>query len=51
MAAAAEHSAPRLAACRKEFVEAPSLEEIIHYDQWARRFVAERVESRNPVAA
>ena len=36
---------------RREFVEAPSLEEIVHYDQWARRHVAEAVDSRNAVAA
>ncbi|GAB4820502.1 hypothetical protein N2152v2_007548 [Parachlorella kessleri] len=35
----------------REFVEAPSLEEIVHYDQWARRHVAEAVDSRNAVAA
>lgn len=31
------------AAHRKELVEAPSLEEIVSFDQWARRWVAERV--------
>lgn len=30
---------------RKDFVEAPSLEEIVEYDQWARRFVKEKVEA------
>ncbi|KAL4458026.1 hypothetical protein ABPG75_012891 [Micractinium tetrahymenae] len=33
------------------FVEAPSLEEIVHYDQWARRHVAERVGKGLAVAA
>ena len=33
------------------FVETPSLEEIVHYDQWARRYVAERVGSGLAVAA
>jgi 1-deoxy-D-xylulose-5-phosphate reductoisomerase len=30
---------------RAELVEAPSLEEIVHYDGWARRWVEERVTS------
>lgn len=30
---------------QKELVASPSLEEIVHYDQWARRWVAEYVES------
>jgi len=36
------------AACdahKNEFVEAPSLEEIVHFDQWARQFVKEKVEA------
>jgi hypothetical protein len=32
-------------------VEAPNLEEIVHYDQWARRFVADKVGSKSAVAA
>lgn len=36
---------------RAELVEAPSLEEIVHYDQWARRHVAERVAKGLAVAA
>ena len=36
---------------RAELVAAPSLEEIVAYDQWARRFVKERVESRSAGAA
>jgi hypothetical protein len=36
---------------RAEFVQAPSLEEIVHYDQWARRHVAERVNRGLAVAA
>jgi hypothetical protein len=39
-----------LPCCRKDFVEAPSLEEIIHYDQWARLHVKENVERRAAVA-
>lgn len=35
---------------QKELVGAPTLEEIVHYDQWARRYVAERV-SKEAVAA
>ena len=30
---------------RKEFVAAPSLEEIVHFDQWARQVVKESVEA------
>ena len=36
---------------RAELVEAPNLEEIVHYDQWARRFVADKVGSKSAVAA
>lgn len=42
------------AACeahRKEFVEAPSLEEIVHYDQWAREHVKQQVSKTSAVAA
>eukprot|EP00887_Chlorella_sp_A99_P001504 scaffold8.g1504.t1 len=42
------------AACdahRPEMVEAPSLEEIVHYDGWARRFVADLVARESGVAA
>jgi 1-deoxy-D-xylulose-5-phosphate reductoisomerase len=44
------------AACeehRRELVGAPSLEEIVHYDEWARRFVREAVAAgaRSAVAA
>lgn len=42
------------AACeahRAELVEAPSLEEIVHYDQWARDFVKQQVLGRSTVAA
>lgn len=28
-----------------ELIASPSLEEIVHYDQWARRWVKEHVES------
>uniref|UniRef100_A0A1D2AF33 1-deoxy-D-xylulose-5-phosphate reductoisomerase n=1 Tax=Auxenochlorella protothecoides TaxID=3075 RepID=A0A1D2AF33_AUXPR len=41
------------AACeahRVELVERPSLEEIVHYDQWARRHVRESVAKRAPAA-
>lgn len=27
---------------RNDFVQAPSLEEIVEYDQWARRWVADK---------
>jgi hypothetical protein len=37
-------SAP-LCAPQKELVASPSLEEIVHYDAWARRWVAEKVAS------
>lgn len=30
---------------KSELVAYPSLEEIVHYDQWARRWVKEKVES------
>lgn len=42
------------AACdahQKELVERPSLEEIVHYDAWARRHVAEAHGSRQAVLA
>lgn len=42
------------AACeahKADFVEAPSLEEIVHYDQWAREFVRQLVAKRAAVAA
>ncbi|PSC72817.1 1-deoxy-D-xylulose-5-phosphate reductoisomerase [Micractinium conductrix] len=39
------------AAHRAELVEAPTLEEIVHYDQWARRHVAERVNKGVAMAA
>lgn len=30
---------------KSELVAMPSLDEIVHYDQWARRWVKEKVES------
>lgn len=42
------------AACeahRNEFVEMPSLEEIVHYDQWARDYVRELIAKKVAVAA
>lgn len=30
---------------KKEMIDRPNLEEIVHYDQWARRWVKEKVES------
>ena len=35
---------------KSEHVVAPSLEEIVHYDDWARRFTAEAVASDLPMA-
>lgn len=31
--------------CVQDFVAAPSLEDIVHYDQWARQYVKKFVES------
>jgi len=30
---------------KKDLISLPSLEEIVHYDAWARRWVKEKVES------
>ena len=30
---------------KADLISLPNLEEIVHYDQWARRWVKERVES------
>jgi 1-deoxy-D-xylulose-5-phosphate reductoisomerase len=35
---------------RAELVGEPSLEEILHYDQWARRHVAESIQKSRGVA-
>ena len=32
-----------------ELVESPTLEQIIHYDQWARRYVADLVAKQRPM--
>jgi 1-deoxy-D-xylulose-5-phosphate reductoisomerase len=36
---------------RPELVEAPSLDDIVHYDQWARRHVAESVNKQGLAVA
>ncbi len=36
---------------RNELVEAPSLEEIVHYDDWARKWVAENASKKAAMAA
>ena len=35
---------------RAEFVESPGLDEIVGYDQWARRYAAEVAGAAAPVA-
>lgn len=32
---------------KKDLVALPNLEEIVHYDQWARKWVKDKVESGN----
>jgi 1-deoxy-D-xylulose-5-phosphate reductoisomerase len=36
---------------KNDHVVQPSLEEIVHYDGWAREWVAEAIASKAPVAA
>ncbi len=35
---------------RRELVMAPSLDEIVHYDAWARQWVAQRAGKEQPLA-
>jgi hypothetical protein len=49
-------SRPHFLSFQSELVALPTLDEIVHYDQWARRWVAEAVDSgryspRVPVVA
>lgn len=36
---------------RQELVEAPSLDEIVHFDAWAREYVASKFGARQPALA
>ena len=36
---------------QQEFLQKPSLDEIVHYDQWARNWVSSNVDSKQTVAA